>query len=270
VRELIESGKPLLHASQRFPAALGCIAPVLKVAPHPSNPNAVICFDLRQDPRQLLDLSSDEIRTRLFTPVADLPEGVERVPLKAIRVNAAPVLAPMSTLSDAAAARWSIDPVSVAEHARQITDAASQIVAKLREVYRQDEGRPQPTDPDLMLYAGGFFTDADRAQMARLRALTPRELAGAQPRFDDPRLSTLLFRMRARSWPETLSEAEREDWDGWRLERLTDPDAGGSITLDVFEQRVAELRAERADDAARLALLDELARWSEQIMDAAA
>jgi exodeoxyribonuclease-1 len=270
VRELIESGKPLLHASQRFPAALGCIAPVLKVAPHPSNPNAVICFDLRQDPRQLLDLSSDEIRTRLFTPVADLPEGVERVPLKAIRVNAAPVLAPMSTLSDAAAARWSIDPVSVAEHARQITDAASQIVAKLREVYRQDEGRPQPTDPDLMLYAGGFFTDADRAQMARLRALTPRELAGAQPRFDDPRLSTLLFRMRARSWPETLSEAEREDWDGWRLERLTDPDAGGSITLDAFEQRVAELRAERADDAARLALLDELARWSEQIMDAAA
>jgi exodeoxyribonuclease-1 len=79
--------------------------------------------------------------------------------------------------------------------------------------------------------------------MQTLHAMSPRELAEHQPRFDDQRLPTLLFRMRARSWPETLTETEREDWDAWRLERLTDPDAGGSIVIDGFEQRIAEVCA---------------------------
>ena len=49
---------------------------------HPINKNGVIVFDLRQDPAPLLDLDVDAIRARLFTPVEDLPEGVERIPLK--------------------------------------------------------------------------------------------------------------------------------------------------------------------------------------------
>jgi exodeoxyribonuclease-1 len=120
-----------------------------------------------------------------------------------------------------------------------------------------------------MLYSGGFFSDADRRIMQHLRDLTPQELAAEHPRFDDPRVATMLFRMRARSWPETLSEGEREDWDAWRFERLTDPEAGGSLTIDSYEQRISELREERAGDAAALVVLDALQAWAEQVMDAA-
>jgi exodeoxyribonuclease-1 len=105
--------------------------------------------------------------------------------------------------------------------------------------------------------------------MARLHQLAPQALASEHPRFDDPRLPTLLFRMRARSWPETLSEAEREDWDAWRFERLTDPDAGASITINDFDARILELKAEAADDPERMQLLDDLAAWGERVMDAA-
>jgi exodeoxyribonuclease-1 len=267
VSKLLDKGKVLLHVSQRYPAAQGCIAPVLTVGTHPENPKQRLCFDLRQDPALLLDLSADEIRERLFTPAAELPEGVERIAIKGIKINASPMLAPLGTLSDDAAERWGIDRQQIAAHAARIVAASGPIANKLHEVYLGQQ-RSQPTDPDLMLYTGGFFSDGDRRRMEQLHARPPQELAEAQPRFDDPRLATLLFRMRARSWPETLTETEREDWDAWRFERLTDPDAGGSLTIDGFEHRIAELRQEHAADQSILDLLDELEDWSQRVMDA--
>jgi exodeoxyribonuclease-1 len=66
-----------------------------------------------------------------------------------------------------------------------------------------------------------------------------------------------------------LSPEEREEWDAWRFDRLTDPDAGASITLDAYQERIAVLRAGTTlDSPQRLALLDELDAWSDLILDA--
>jgi exodeoxyribonuclease-1 len=270
VEDLIARGEPLLHASQRFPASLGCIAPVAMVGTAEDNPKQRWCFDLRADPAVLLDLSAEAIRARLFVATEDLPEGVERIPLKALKTNAVPMLAPIKTLADAAAARWQIDPARVAEHAGLVRRHAAEIAAKVRDVHRR-EPDTAPRDPERMLYAGGFFSDHDRDEMARLHRLAPQALASERPRFQDQRLPTLLFRMRARSWPETLSDAEREDWDAWRFERLTDPAQGASITIDDYAARLAELRAQpdgQAGDPGRRRLLDELDAWGERVMDA--
>jgi exodeoxyribonuclease I len=152
VRALLDERRPLLHVSARFPAALGCIAPIFPVAAHPTNSNGVICFDLRADPAQLLDLSVDEIRRRLFTPSEELPAGVERVPLKTVHVNHVPMLAPLATLTPESAECWRIDPDRVVRHARRIADSAGEIEQRVREVHQ----RPLPveTDPELMLYSG--------------------------------------------------------------------------------------------------------------------
>jgi exodeoxyribonuclease-1 len=269
VDRLIDRGQPLLHVSQRYSAALGCIAPVAVVAADPDNPKQQWCFDLRSDPRVLLDLTAAEIRERLFVSAEDLPEGVERIPLKGFKTNAVPMLAPIKTLSADAAERWQIDWDQVMRHAQMVREHAGAVAEKVREVHRREpEAAGVSQDPDRMLYSGGFFGDQDQRQMVQLHRLSPQALTEARPRFQDPRLPTLLFRMRARSWPETLSEAEREDWDAERFERLTDPDFGASITIDAFETRLAELREELAGDAQRLGLLDDLAHWGEQLMDA--
>jgi exodeoxyribonuclease-1 len=268
VEELLAQGVPLLHVSARYPAAQGCIAPVLPVARHPVNGSGVVCFDLRQDPAPLLALSVQEIRSRLFSPADRLPEGVERVALKTVHANRCPVLAPMKTLSADAAERWSIDLGTVERHARSLA-AAKDVAAKIREVHAAGDFAPE-TDPDFMLYAGGFFPDADRRAMERLRALAPAELAQVRPPFQDQRLPEMLQRYRARNWPKTLDEGEQEAWDAFRLGRLCDPEAGATITLDTYEERLAALREEHAGDPVRLALLDELAEWAERVMDAAA
>ncbi|MBK1617094.1 exodeoxyribonuclease I [Lamprobacter modestohalophilus] len=268
VAELLASGAPLLHVSARYAAAQGCIAPVLKVATNPSQKNQVICFDLRQDPAQLLDLSAEALQQRLFTRREDLPTGVERLPAKGVKINASPMLAPLKTLTPDAAARWQIDLEQVAVHAARADQHRREIAERLGRAFSAQPALQSSADPERMLYTGGFFSDQDRRLMDQLGRLTPSELAQAQPRFEDSRLPTLLFRMRARSWPETLSEDEREDWDAWRFERLTEPHAGASITIDDYEAKLASLRAERVGDENALALLDRLERWGEHVMTA--
>jgi exodeoxyribonuclease-1 len=267
VETLLADREPLLHVSARYPARLGCIAPVLPLARHPVNRNGVICFDLRRDPEPLLALPAEEIHARLFSHAADLPDGVERIPLKTVHINRSPVIAPIATLTPEAAERWAIDQAEVAAHASALRRAKG-LEAKLQEVHTLGEREPE-TDPDLMIYSGGFLPDSDRREMARLRGLEPEELARARFVFQDPRLEQMLFRYRARNWPESLDGSEREEWDAYRLERLTAPSGGASITLEDYQARIARLRLEHADDAGILALLDALDAWAEMLMNAA-
>jgi exodeoxyribonuclease-1 len=265
VQDLLEQGGPLLHVSARYPAELGCIAPVLPVARHPTNSNGVICFDLRQDPEPLLELDVEEVHRRLFTPAQELPEGLQRIPLKTVHINRCPILAPMKTLKAEAAERWRIDDALVARHARTLQDASG-LAEKVQRAHGLAALSPE-TDPDLMLYSGGFFSDGDRREMARLRVLTPQELAEQRHVFEDPRLPEMLFRYRARNWPHSLSEDEREEWDAYRLQSLTEPGSGASVTLDAYHERLVALRGESSDDPERLALLDDLEQWADRLMD---
>ncbi|MEY6432215.1 exodeoxyribonuclease I [Thioalkalicoccus limnaeus] len=267
VQRMLAMGRPLLHVSARYPAALGCLAPVLPIAPHPTNGNGTLVYDLRWDPAEFLDLSLDEISARLFTPAIERPEGAVRVPVKTVHSNRCPMLAPMTTLTPEAAVRWAIDLEQVASHARALQGSSA---AGFRQRVAEAFGTKAAVterDPERMLYSGGFFSDADRRELDRLRGLPPLELARESPRFEDPRLPEMLLRYRARNWPETLTDDERADWDAYRFACLTDPPPGG-LAFDQYRQRLLELRELHAEDPSRCALLDELDQWAEHIMDA--
>ena len=46
----LQQRQAVLHVSSMYPAELGCIAMVMPLAKHPTNPNGVIVYDLRHDP----------------------------------------------------------------------------------------------------------------------------------------------------------------------------------------------------------------------------
>jgi exodeoxyribonuclease-1 len=222
-----------------------------------------LVFDLREDPAALMDLDPETIRQRLFTPVRDLPEGVARIPIKTVRMNHCPMLASLATLTPEAGVRWRIDPEGVARHA-EVLRATPAVAEKLREV-RRAEPETTETDPDFALYRGGFFSDPDRREIARVHGLPPEALGSARFTFRDQRLPELLFRYRARNWPETLTDAERERWETFRRRRLTDPAGGAGITIAAYRERIGELRAQHAEDPARLGLLAELDAWADRL-----
>ena len=63
-------------------------------------------------------------------------------------------------------------------------------------------------DPDASLYGGGFFSGSDKRKMELIRSAEPDHLKTMSIPFDDQRLPEMLFRYRARNWPESLSEEE--------------------------------------------------------------
>ncbi len=254
--------KPMLHVSAMFPARYGCLAIVAPLALHPGNRNGVIVVDLRYDPSPLIELEPQALRERLFTPVAALPDGKGRVALKTVHLNRCPALAPLNTLTEEAARRWDIDLAGSLAHLERIK-AVPGLAAKLAQSLVPPESSP-PEDPEQALYAG-FIIDADRLRIARVRATAPAELGGVDFGFADPRLPELLFRYRARNFPATLSEVERRRWREFVQRRLTDPGAGGALTLTAFREELEVARARPDLDVGQRALLDLLEDYAAEI-----
>lgn len=262
-RELLGVGswKPLLHVSEKYPASRGCLAVVVALAPHPENGNGVLVYDLSSAPDHLIESDSAEIRRRLFTPVAQLAEGETRIPLKTVHVNKCPVLAPLSALRSEDAERLGIDLSVCLRHLEQLKQAEN-LAEQLRDVFVREEA--PPADPELALYSG-FLGDRDRRDLIRLRNLPPEKLAGQRPDFDDPRLPELLFRYRARNWPETLDRAERERWERFRRQRMIEGDGVG-LALDDYWKKLENLVMQYTHDPRALSILAELDEYGRTLL----
>jgi exodeoxyribonuclease-1 len=261
VWQQIGADRPFLHVSGMYPVEQGCIGLVWPMAPHPTNKNELIVWDLAHDPAELISLDADTIRTRMFTRSDDMPEGMTRLPLKGIHVNKSPVvIGNLKTLPAAMAERWGLDIERGLGH----VDAARRASAALQGLWKKVYTRPEPAktpDVDEDLY-GGFVGPNDRRALDRLRALTPAQLADKRVAFDDGRLDELLFRYRARNFADTLTSDERERWVQHCRARLHEGVAGGT-TLAKFLERIDEL-SEDADERGQH-ILGELYDWAEQI-----
>jgi len=264
VLELLDpaSMTPLVHVSSRYPASRHCLALIAPIAMHPARPGEIIVCDLADDPRAWLELDEDEIADRIFTARADLPEGVERVPLRTVRANRSPALAPLSTLKGVDLARLRLEPERCLAH-RDVLAAAAGLAAKVARIFARAAELPPPEDVELALYSG-FLPDADKRLLREVRATPPAELGARRFPFRDPRYAELLFRYRARNWPETLDAAESARWEAFRRDRLTRVTALTTLTLDDYFATLAALRADPAH-ASQLALLDQLQAWGDEL-----
>ncbi len=257
----IGSARPFLHISGRYPVERGCIAIVWPLGMHPTNKNELIVWDLAHDPRELEGLDAAAIRARLFVRQDELNDGESRLPIKTIHVNKSPiVIGNLRTLGDARAQALGVDIAQALRHAQ----GAREMGELPRELWAGVFARPAPEqapDVDEDLY-GGFIGNGDRRTLQRLRSLSPDALAGRHPAFEDARLDELLFRYRARNFPQTLADVERERWARHCSERLHHG-AGGALTLAAYQERIDEL-AESADERGQ-AILGQLADYAAQI-----
>ncbi len=254
----LDNSTPVLHVSEKFPAQWGCLSLIMPLAAHPVNGNSVICYDLRHDPAALLELDPADLHERLYTPSADLPEGVERIALKTVQVNRCPVLAPLNTLAPEQAERLALDLQQCAAHEARIRAQLPAVAAKCVAVYAMG-GFPPGSDPEQDLY-GGFLSDADRRVCTQITEMAPEALAAAQPRFRDPRLAEIWFRYRARHFPAALDDSEAARWREHCARRLEFAPDGG-YTLEAFAAELAELRSRTAGDPAQAAIVEALAEW---------
>lgn len=266
----IAAYKPLLHISSRFPGEQGNAALVLPLALHPSNKNSVIAYNLSVSPEALLSLSLEELRLRLFSRSADLPEGVERLALKEIHLNKSPMLLPANMLDNSTAERLQIDKSRCEQHWQRLANLSqveSNHLQQMLYALYSEQSFAEKTDPEQMLYSG-FFDDQDKKLMAQVRRLSPEELALKSFDFKDQRLPELLFRYRARNFPQSLSEVEQRQWRVFCQRRLTDASAGASLVMADLEARIAALTALPETSLEQKTLLQQLQVYAQGLLRA--
>ncbi len=251
VMEQIRLLEPLLHVSGRFSAARHYAAVVLPLAWHPRNRNALIVCDLQRDITPLLELPAEELARRLYTPHAELREGELPVPLKLLQINRSPVVAPLKVLREGDLQRLAIDLSICTARTRQLAGCQAVWQEKLLALYAAGEFSAS-ADPEQRLY-DGFIGERDRGLSIRVRESDPQRLCEWQGQFGDERLEELLFRYRARNFPEYLDAGEQLRWQQFCRQRLSDPQAGAPLTLAAFETEAAALLGQ-ADPAQRALL----------------
>ncbi len=259
----IRTHEPIVHSSRMFAAAVGATTLVMPLVREPNHGNGVLAYDLRVDPTPFLSLGLEELRFRLFTAREDLPEGIERLPIKAIRSNQCPALAPQGTLSKDAAKRIHLDISECQNHWQQLMDNPG----FFKHVAKAYSGREikRGGDVDGALY-DGFMKNSDRVLMTGIQQAKAGRLDSGNYPFTDPRLVEMLFRYRARNWPESLDADEQLVWQQFCHKRLCQASDGPCLSVTEYNEQLAELRQQHAENPDHMAILAALAQWGDSLL----
>ncbi|HEX5806642.1 MAG TPA: exodeoxyribonuclease I [Macromonas sp.] len=261
------SARPFLHVSGMFPTERGCLGVMWPLASHPTNKNELLAWDLAHDPSELATLNAAELRERMFTRTQDMPEGMQRLPVKSIHLNKSPmVVSNLKTLRPALAEQWGLDLAQAMQHAER-AQALPDMSALWKELFAKPAAAVA-ADVDQDLY-GGFIGPGDRRRLNHLRTLDATDPAWTHTGFDDERLPELVFRYRARNFPASLGMDEAERWQAHCTARLLAGE-GGALTVERLFERIdtlAEAASERGDERAE-AILGALYDYAESLTEA--
>jgi len=261
VAELIDvyNMTPVVHTSSKVSSAHGCTSWFAPVGYHPTNKNAVIAVDLARDPQPLFDLTSEQIKERLYTRHDELEEGELPIPVKLIHVNKCPIVAPAKTLLPENAERLAIPRETCLANLSALKKHA-ELRDKLTDVFAPDFDKDAQVDPEQALYGGNFFSHGDKAQMDILHQLPPEQLGSHPFEFQDERLAPLLFRFRARNYPYSLSSEEQTKWQTYCQSKLQYGEKG-LLSIDEFMIKIENLVHEHENNPAKMEILKALYQY---------
>ena len=245
VAELVGSGAPFVYTSGRYPSANFHTSVAVLLARH-TNQDALLVYDLRHDPTPFLKMSVDELETA-WKYNKD-PDAV-RLPVKTIKYNRAPAVAPLGVIKDEATQkRIDLTLDTINRHLEILKPQQQAFTEKLKQVIvRLDEKRAieqaslidNMSTVDSRLYEN-FINDSDKQTMQSVRSAKPSELGPSfMNRLNDERLKSLLPLYKARNYPSSLTSEERQAWDEFCHQQVF---AGGNDSkLAKYFARLGEL-----------------------------
>jgi exodeoxyribonuclease-1 len=255
----LSTQNPVFHVSSFYGVDRHCLAPIMPVAKHPTQTNVFLAFDLAADPTEILGLPAEEIAERLFTRDKSL-----RLPLSTIHTNKSPFLIPPKAVDHQALGIEQLgagfDKQAASATWKLLKARGAELSAKLQQALALSERSYIGADPELSIYAG-FASRNDKALFSRVHASPPEALGQPFP-FENPMYQELLFRHRARNWPETLSEAEAQQWESFVRDRIHQGGPMNGRTLADYQTTLQEIKDDPA--TANHPLLPDLEAWVEQ------
>jgi len=243
----------LVHTSQLYTRPNGCTTVITPLGVVDADRHALVAYDLRFKPEPFAQMSEDELRDLLFTERLEGVTGTQRPPITMIRLNSCPYLAPVKALTKDSSKRLGIDIEQCRQNLREL-EAMPGLKDRLIAAYRHEKKTSEELDPEYALYGGGFYPDEDRKELERfhevLREQGPHAAKNEFLRitFRDQRIPTLMGRLLARNFPETLTAEQRASWrkhaSGW----VQLPLEKGATALADYAQLETQIAQMREDD----------------------
>jgi exodeoxyribonuclease-1 len=212
--------KPFVYTSGKYPGEFEKTTVAVKLANDISGQGALV-YDLHFDPDDFTKLSPEEL-AEIWKWQKD-PEA-KRLPVKTIKFNRCPAIAPLTVLDAASQKRIKLDQKTWKANLAKLRKAKD-FEAKLREAQKLMEKQRQTSwvvdeqDVDAQLYEG-FFDEHDRRNLLTVRTTKASELTGLSAHLHDQRLKSLLPLYKARNFPDSLTSNEQKTWQEYCEHKL--------------------------------------------------
>lgn len=198
------------------------------IAQHPIIRSSIISWNLSCDPTSVLDLTPDEIRERKYAKGdgRTIEIGFEVFP-----TNKRPMVAPYwkeveTLVIDHKICRKNL--AKVEKHRPRLAELAKIVFAS--------NVPERELDADLYV---GFFEDVALDE-ARLRLCRANPFAYDPAQFKARRFKRQLQRLKARNFPESLSETDKTRSQQWIQTRLATREEGRWLCWEAFEEEFQE------------------------------
>ncbi len=269
VEALVMAGEPFVYTSGRYPSATLHTSAAVLLAKHPQ-PGCALVYNLRHDPTPFLTMDVDQlIKAWQFTKDPD----ALRLPVKTLRYNRCPTIAPLGVMKDAATQQrldLSLDAIqkhlAILKKHPEFAEKVLQAIARMDEQRTKDQTSlvDNPLTVDARLY-DGFLADSDRSALPAVRRTEPDKLGEFTAKLRDERLKNLLPLYKARNYPRNLTPEEQQEWEAFRQKQLF---VGGSSSRAAkYFARLQELASGKLSGQQQF-LLEELQLYGQSIMPA--
>ena len=262
--ELVGKGEPFVYTTGQYASEFEKTSVAVALAPNPKK-QGVFVYDLRHDPSVYKDSTAEQLAEAWkWKREASEP----RLPVKTLQFNKCPAIAPLGVLTAENQTRLGLDSQVINQHLKTLADmpdfterllAAAEILDK----QQQTSFLAEPKEVDAQLY-DGFFSDTDRTLERAFRAAKPDELSDFADQFGDLRLQALVPLYKARNYPSSLTDDERQAWDAHCKRILLD--GGEKSRLARYFVRLGELAAMPKLSAEKQYLLEELQLYGQSIL----
>jgi exodeoxyribonuclease-1 len=229
--------QPFIHISPFYGKENSCLGALFQIM---TINNEVLCLNIAYDVSPLILLEGADLANYLFPP----KEAGVSSPKNTVkfRFNQCPILANIKEYWHIFS-NLQIDTSSFRKNLDLIKNNIDLLKVKLRPLYFTEFAPSIPNlDSDLGIYSSFFSADeTNQAKNVRFQ-IAANKLATFDYSGYSPRLKEMVFKLKARNFPHTLSPSEQNKWTLYSKNRVLDSSIGAELTLDQYYQEVEEIR----------------------------
>lgn len=264
----LQNPQPFIYASGRYPSQFDKTTVAFPFA-SAKNDN-VLVFDLRYNLEEILQAEQDgtyiEKYGNHWQKANPKKAKIDFCPIiKTLQYNHCPAVAPIGVLEkDDGWNKIKLAKEQIDENL-QCLQKHPEFTERVQKIIDSRPEFPPAVDPESALY-DGFMDDRDRKLCEVVRNNGAEDLADFQPPFSDERLPDLLLHYKAKNFPECLAANEVEQWEKYRIARLSRQAPKFMAELTNIQKDLAADRpwaGKTVEDCAYL--VEELKLWYESL-----